>query len=206
LTSPSLTTLETFDERSSDEIGSFEAVHEQTYQLPKQSPVYSPPMKRAFMDKLEDKWAALGSRRRAVKPEAEIEQKLETTPRKQRSNVGMGLWRRGFGSGFGMKTSGNNVSTSRNDVSEGSRIGNGFSAFTRDRKGKDTSSNVGAKFRDWRRGDQYESPYQHSSRSYNSGFVAGVKSVESMKKEDKEEEKDIGDLEWVGGWEDDLHL
>lgn len=207
LTNPSLTTLETYDERSSDEIGSYEAVPEPTYQLPTQSPTYSPPMKRAFMDKLEDKWAALGNRRRAVKPETEQEQKIET-PRKQRSNVGRGLWRRGFGSGFGMKTSSSiNESTSRNRLSGGSRTGNGFGAFTWDRRSKDIS-NVGVKFQNWRR-DQSGSPHQHSTPQY--GFQVLEKNVHEAEKvhegEDgmKEEDKDIGDLEWVGGWED-LHL
>ncbi|MCJ1412607.1 hypothetical protein MMC19_006704 [Ptychographa xylographoides] len=116
-------------------MGLYEHLPKTAYQLP----TYSPPSKRTIMDK----WAALGNRRRAFDLEAASKEKEETG--RKRTSTG-GIWRRGFGSGFGMKMgSGNVISGARPDSG----------VWERRCKNKDVSDG-GVRIRDWRRDHQVQ--------------------------------------------------
>ncbi|MCJ1476922.1 hypothetical protein MMC13_005591 [Lambiella insularis] len=156
------------DGESSENLGSFENLPKAAYKLP----AYSPPIKRS--NSFLDKWAALGNRRRAFNSSSITEEEHDVG--RKRTSSG-GIWRRGFGSGFGMKK------TPANTV-----YGAGTGSGSWERKDKvKGASGVETKIRDWRR-DQPVDQYHHGKRF-------------STASEDTGE----GDLEWVGGWSD-LHL
>lgn len=151
------------DGDSSENLGSFEHLPKTAYKLP----AYSPPIKHS--NSFLDKWAALGNRRRAFNSSSERDEKHDTG--RKRTNTG-GIWRRGFGSGFGFK-----------NAHENKVYGGGASSASWDRKDKDMSG-VGVKIRDWRR-DQPVDQYHHGKRFSTTSYDNGE-----------------GDLEWVGGWSD----
>ena len=122
--------IEASNAKSYETMGSFEHLPKTFDKLPP----YSPPMKHS--NSILDKWAALGNRRRAANSSSEEEGKQEI--RRKRTNTG-GIWRRGFGGSFGMKT------------------GSG----SWDRKGRGMEMpGVGAKVLDWRR-DHHVDKYHH---------------------------------------------
>ena len=173
--------------RISEDRGSVEEDPKTAYKLPMFSPSPTstqPPPKRSILDK----WAALGNRRRAFKSSTvEPEEKVDSG--RKRTNTGGGLWRRGFGSGFGW------VGSSGAGQGQGQGQGQGPWAGRKERNPGAAAAAMNAppnerdipRSRDWRRDNDKRGSWMVEKRS-------------SLHRTGGD-----GDLEWVGGWHD-LHL
>ena len=170
---------------STEDVNSFEKVDQSAYKYP----LYSPPAKRSMFDK----WSALGNRRRAVGSDTEdnkppVDRKRSNTQSRRR--------------GFGFKSFTGNVGLGGSSENASATEGMGIKALTiwdrkeRDKlsKNKETEHGDGVKILDWRRENAMPSPYNRRFSNYY-----GEKSIEDDMFND-------GDVEWVGGWNDDLHL
>ncbi|GAB7352969.1 hypothetical protein MBLNU459_g3539t2 [Dothideomycetes sp. NU459] len=170
---------------------------------------YSPPSKRSVLDK----WSALGNLRRGnrndatASPQKPVDQRpAERTEKAEKS----GLSSLGSGGAAKKPRSRERAGSWRKGATTSPAYQHTNNSGHWDRKGTNTqlnSNDLWHTSQDWRQhSDRQHTFTSPSSKPRTSPFMFGQQSLKSMKQHaDALENDDIGDLEWVGGW-NDLHL
>lgn len=168
---------------------------------------YSPPSKRSVMDK----WSALGNLRRGNRNDASSSPQKPVTPKPVEKVEKTDKFSfASFGSSAKKPRSRERAGSWRKPAVASPAYQHINNSGHWDRKESNTqlnSNDLWHTSQDWRQHSERQHAFTSpSSKPRTSPFMFGQQSLKSMKQHaDALEDDDIGDLEWVGGW-NDLHL
>lgn len=170
---------------------------------------YSPPSKRSVLDK----WSALGNLRRGNKndapasPKPTVQKPVEEVEKAEKTDK---FSLASFGSGAKKPRSRERAGSWRKPGVASPAYQHTTNSGHWDRKAANpqlNSNDLWQTSQDWRQHSDHQHTFASpSSKPRTSPFMFGQQSLKTMKQHaDALEDDDIGDLEWVGGW-NDLHL